>query len=438
MEPYNTAKASSVSYTRKRSYKSSFGYGAEWWVWDAKQVTSSSLNGWTNPKWREQVAAHTCATTPCSGVRRSLDPGWGYVENLEMTTAPGYYYGSWQLNRSWGEIYDTNGNSFPDVPPLPASTLANSALVRFYSDISSKLDQADGMVALGELRETVGMLKHPLRSLRDLLTKREKFLKGKWNRLNRVRSVKERKILGKDLKNAVADTWLEAQFGLKPLCKDIENLVTYLQFRRFQLGVSYYPIKGIARSINAIENDAARWSANDSRCWYQKKRRTEARQKCRYIGELKVDPLEPGITEKDFNRLGFSLNRFVPTLWEITPWSFLVDYFTNVGDVINSFSVPLNQIAWFNKTERSETTQRMWLTGVNSGREYTVGGYVDPTGFQCTPSKAVAMQFKRTGDVGIHLPRPKISFELPSGTKIVNMFALAASDSRKRFSNPLT
>jgi hypothetical protein len=66
--------------------------------------------------------------------------------------------------------------------------------------------------------------------------------------------------------------------------------------------------------------------------------------------------------------LGFDWSNFVPTLWEILPWSFAIDYFTNIGDVLSAWSFPLSAITWAQSTLRNS-------------HEFTVDGY-GPTGHQ--------------------------------------------------------
>lgn len=436
MEPYNTS--SGGTFQARQDLTSSVSYGGPATTSKSSSVIrtlplSSARSGYKNPAWRDQVTAHTSATTPCSGVTRSFSPGTieSWFEQHQRFGSPQditeYFFGTCL----------PIGSGVRDLPATPAisSSLDNTALTRFYSSIQSQLSHANGMVALGELRDTVRMLKHPMRSMLDLLVKREKSLSGKYRLVRRSTSKRNRKISLREFKNAASGTWLEVQFGLRPFASDIVDLANYLNERRLNLDVEYYKVKGICRSFSKVDQPPGGWGIGHG--WsYTIRCHDEVRFKCRFKGEVKVDPLKEAWSGRDFSRLGFGLNQFLPTLWEITPWSFLVDYFTNIGELVNSFSVPKSSVVWYNKTRRSEV-KRVWQqTGTTRFKAVLSSYEMEAQLLSASPSIGIAKRFERSGSVGVNLPSPKISFELPSGLKLVNMVALAASDSRRRFSNP--
>jgi hypothetical protein len=52
-------------------------------------------------------------------------------------------------------------------------------------------------------------------------------------------------------------------------------------------------------------------------------------------------------------RFGLSLSDVVPTAYEAFMWSFLLDYFSNMGDVLDAWCVGMVDFAWLNRTTRS-------------------------------------------------------------------------------------
>jgi hypothetical protein len=48
----------------------------------------------------------------------------------------------------------------------------------------------------------------------------------------------------------------------------------------------------------------------------------------------------------DSKALGYDIRSFVPTLWELLPYSWAVDYFTNLGDILYGLSYGGQDVVW--------------------------------------------------------------------------------------------
>lgn len=64
--------------------------------------------------------------------------------------------------------------------------------------------------------------------------------------------------------------------------------------------------------------------------------------------------------------LGLDLSSFAPTVWEVIPYSFVADYFTNIGDMIDAASFPRSTLSWVAKTivltkERKLDVECQWV-----------------------------------------------------------------------------
>jgi len=69
------------------------------------------------------------------------------------------------------------------------------------------------------------------------------------------------------------------------------------------------------------------------------------------MGAADASNSPPGFPEQ----LGLSWSNVLPTAWELIPFSFLVDYFTNVGAVIEGVGTGTVGLAWGCKTQKQES-----------------------------------------------------------------------------------
>lgn len=123
--------------------------------------------------------------------------------------------------------------------------------------------------------------------------------------------------------------------------------------------------------------------------------------------------------------LGFGLRSFVPTIWECIPYSFVVDYFTNVGQIIDALVFPSSDVKWINKLVRRETiTTRLYSTKFAiplNPLDITIRN-----NFSSSPHVFKTTSFQRSSYTGSLVP--SFRWHLPyRGTDWVNLLALGIS-----------
>jgi hypothetical protein len=69
----------------------------------------------------------------------------------------------------------------------------------------------------------------------------------------------------------------------------------------------------------------------------------------RYKGAVIAQVKGPSWQNDDL--FGFNPQNFIPAAWELLPWSFLADYFTNIGDILTASIVSTKHLAYTNRTE---------------------------------------------------------------------------------------
>lgn len=279
------------------------------------------------PDWKARVKSGLNAGTSLSGFYRTYLPGQFYV-SIRRNTAS--YYTDWRVTQLWEHWVETT-YLVPDyLTNLSEVNANNGALSRLNRSIRSAQTAFQGGVALGEIGQTLKMLRSPAQALRrgfdDYFTSLKK--------VKRIRKPVERR-------RALSETWLEYSFGWTPLINDIKEGYEVLKAksdynarnRIFGADKTESSTSGflttISAGINQFDLFGSRVSSVD----------------VKYYGSC-----ASWVADKFSARsLGLDLSNFLPTAWELIPWSFVVDYFTNVGEVISAVSLQKAGVSWLMK-----------------------------------------------------------------------------------------
>lgn len=206
-----------------------------------------------------------------------------------------------------------------------STTAVNTALGNFLTSASNALAPLKGGVILGELRETLRMIKNPASALRDSISS---YLKEA-TRLRRTS-----RMSGRRLSKVLSNTYLEYVYGWRPLCQDIKSgadaysALASKQETCFAFGRATdrpYVIKTstYGGKINTLAVD------------FMKERSSTFKATYKGVAASKL-----GIQTDAASRImvlsGFNWEDFLPTAWELIPYSFVADYFTNISQLLNS------------------------------------------------------------------------------------------------------
>jgi len=403
--------SNSTIYRRKYSYtitdalgNSSQGTSDSGTILDLQDTVDK---GDTIAQFRKVIASGGNATTRLSGVKWKL---------LQVPSALSHGYRSKTSPLTDGSDVVLNGNllplqiASPSAPPslgLTTTTANNQALTRYYSNLAGVSSQFKGEVFAGELRETLSMIRHPARALRNGMRDYLVFL-----RKNARNQAKHKR------KKFVRDTWLEYSFGFKPLINDLDSAIKAFYQSKWTKPI-FEMVKGTGRENISAINPAAIYFDVGGGHELIGKLKSEEEQFVKYFGIY----FSTNTGVSDPHSYGFSPWEFVPTLWELIPYSFLVDYFSNVGNILNSWSYRFLANGWTAKTER-----RAW-------RQYTIDVEVRP---QAGMSSGL-YDFRTSGNPGFAaveavsfirspnatLDSPSLELKVPGNwTQWVNIFAL--------------
>jgi hypothetical protein len=300
----------------------------------------SGSSGVMNPLWRAQIRALQNATTSFSGVRFSDDPSsyasidWDVDYTISGTRVR-------RTGQTYGYLSDLSP-PFQWSTPGDVVTQVNNRCIRDfvskYNDIRSTVEAGQDF---GELKETLHAIRHPLDSLRRSIDHYFAALtKGKHKYRGRRNS----------LKQVLADTYLEFHFGWAPLVADIAKAI--VDAGRFRYPV--YPISASASenwqgSIQNLPIGSLGFFPNS--CTQTK--RLTFRYSVRIKGVVRTGSDKNGLISRA-QSLQLTPDRWLPTAWDLLPYSWMADYFTNIGDIINAVSTDFSNLAWGCKTIRDD------------------------------------------------------------------------------------
>lgn len=241
-------------------------------------------------------------TPTCTGTGLKRQDGTGHQRNLSLGFAP----------PPWSLQYQQEERDRLMI------TVGNATRAGIVSP------DVQGLVFAAEFTKTLAMIKHPLRSLRKLiegLAKTQRFNRYKLRR-------KADRQAGATLFDFVSENWLIYRFGIMPTIYDIEGFTNFLR----------NPVKMSPRLTSRSKQTISSGTVTSSTPY------TET-----YFGGNVTRTSSVEITVKGgclyehegsvVNRLGLELQAIPEAIWELVPFSFIVDRIVNIGDFIAA-SVP--------------------------------------------------------------------------------------------------
>lgn len=295
-----------------------------------------------------------------------------------------------------------------------------------HKRLTSRRRQFQGGVAALELRKTLEMVVRPAKSLRSQIA----FASRRIPKI--MKSLKRSGASRKSKAKILADTYLEMTFGWQPLLADTRDGAIALarlatrdalerqQFRAYGSTATTFP--STFGNFYQVGYDASNIVVFD-REW-----RTQTKAECIIYGRFQTRLQDSSYAKSSALRLaelcGFTLADFVPSAWEAMPWSFLVDYFTNVGDVLEAFSNNIGEIAWAAEVHIQESKED-FLAILNQASTKQVGGSLFRS---VSDSRTHAQSSLRTVSRSPGLKTDlstTLRFSLPQGLQWLNIGALA-------------
>lgn len=186
---------------------------------------------------------------------------------------------------------------------------------------------------MGELHKTAGQMAKNSNILFNRIESHEKDV------LKNILQLKRSGVLRGDTASKVLDVasnrWLEFQMSTKPMVHDMEDLgiaLARMQVDNPRTRVIGKSESNFSKTVTETYAPPFIGRCGNTSITYERKVQVK-------IGATAAAHLT--VNDSPLTLLGLDWSDVLPTLWELIPYSYLIDYFTNVGNMIESVSVHL-------------------------------------------------------------------------------------------------
>lgn len=323
---------------------------------------TNTFNGVDNPRWKDEIRLGGNATTSCSGTLH-----FGSPIQYDCRLYGEYMAVTRPFARTW-QSFESIGAMCPVVFPTfatPSNSVIADTTNRCIRDFLQKVNDAQ---TNGNLTgRSIKHFEHDIHSVFNPLS----AVRGKINEyLEQItKSASKYKRGSQFLYNAIRDSYLEFEFGLKPFSEDMRAILSDLSRRRFPVqrvsAIANTRFAGKSVSSN-LTNGAIPLIDNFGFAQLTLNTLSVSEYGVKYTGAVrtKVNP--------DSGKVGWFQDNnllpkdWLPTLYHILPYSWMVDYFTNLGDVVDSLSFIFADLTYGCKTTVNRTYSKVDASSITA------------------------------------------------------------------------
>jgi hypothetical protein len=310
-------------------------------------IGNNTRVGIINPRWKDQTRLGQNATTPMSGTEFEAIPSFwsGY------SIGSSWFKSTGQRNRNWSYV----SSGFPayqipvanSAPPNVIADVSNRCIRKFIQEVS-EAQSSDNLTgrSIKHFKHDVHSTLHPMAGIQKKISRY----------LTSLEKVPYGKLKGASLYSTITQAYLEFKFGVEPFVDDITAIVTDMVIKDRKRNPSI-PVESTAHASYLGTVDLVSFLGDSglmSPFQPQMYRQITSTYYMRLKGALRTGVNDDG-------RLGFVQDNkllpkdWIPTAFSIMPYAWMVNYFTNIRDIIDAASFRFSDLVWGCQTTRDET-----------------------------------------------------------------------------------
>jgi hypothetical protein len=360
------------------------------------------MTDWVTPNYRKKIAAGEIIMNPMNS--RYTTRSCSTLSNYSAATggAPPPARGSGFWGHYLGVPTDVNHLDITLISESDRESLNKEVTTRCLSRIGrTSVDNWENMAELGK---TLEMIRHPINAF-------WKFDKRFWSgkTLTAFRGV------GQTAAQSAANAWLAYRYGIAPVVSSVSGTIEALR-------KTIRPVRKTTRAagkLQATSSLVTGWDSSGHHYRYGIQKTDWYEVRAMSLDEATIE-LYPG--------LGLSAKSVITLPWELTPWSFVADWFFNVGDYIGGLA---------NAFQPRSLGQCHVMTSVITELRQTTSMWTDPPVTLLSPFSGVAktdtIAKNRIPFLGGPSIAVKSDFKFDSATRIGDSLALIGQQLLKRF-----
>nr|URG16529.1 MAG: maturation protein [Leviviridae sp.] len=365
--------------------------------------TTRSMDDYVTASFREKVARGLVINSPMTKVETA------YTVSIGAR--------SYRVKKTGSQTHDMN-KSWPRSPicisvrggPLGhiGSNIDVGSLVKVAgTQAAANIDDAvfEGAIFAAELSETISFLRHPLKNWNDFLKAvRRTKRKGRFARALTVQEF-------------IASNWLAYRYAVRPLVGDIQDAIAAVKSIQ-ERAPERRTARGTSSSSGSMSSTTVLGASGGQEFTYSSTTHTNIKVRAGVLYEHTRDP----------DTFGVAYHDLPVAIWEAVRFSFVIDWFANIGPWIEAITpkVGVNVLTSWTTVETSQRTEGFsyWSKG---GTEGVYGPRI--IGANASTSENLSTESKtRSPGITVGLTFKPQPFSGSLGTKrILDSLALASA-----------